>query len=190
MNIRPTHSTLRRRLGYSLSVAALVPTALLAAMLAATCAAAHATTPDRSTPTAATAAVRMVVCGDDHGTVYADLPKSWHRVLKTSRRCAWEAPDGEHWLMLQARGQDMVTLRAARRAGDGHYTENRWQRQPVWGFENGRVWDHGLTVDGQRNRYRSIGVYDARITYIARHGTFATWAGVFHQARTSSGLAG
>ncbi len=179
-------TTLRCHLGRASSMAAALPIVLLAALSS------PAQAVEAASGAASRAAVveRTVTCGNDRGAVFADLPRTWHRVLRTSRRCAWEAPDGEHWMMLQAHGATMATLRADRRAGDGHYVENRWHQRSIWGLANGHVWDHGLTVDGHRNRYRSVGAYGTRITYIARHGTFDKWADVFHVARTSSGLAG
>ena len=176
----------RRRLSLALSVVALIQPALIMAVTSST----HATVARQSALTSAATREKEVHCGNDHGGVAATLPTTWHRVLKTGPRCAWEAPDAEHWIMLQPYGaRTMPESRAAERAGDRHYSENVWHRQRVWGL-SGRVWDHGLTVDGHRNRYRAIGVSGTRVTYIARHGTYDVWAHAFHRARTSSYLAG
>jgi hypothetical protein len=136
---------------------------------------------------------RSVGCGADAtGALATSVPRGWHRVtpVHALRRCAWTSPDGHHTIALQVNAPTMRASRAAARTAPGHYVENRWHRQPVWGLSGGHVWDYGRTADGTRWRHRVMGFYDMRISYTAPHGCYDRWAAAWHHARSTSWAAG
>jgi hypothetical protein len=158
---------------------------LAAATVVGTGPATAATTRDAKT------AYHQVRCGGSaySGAIFADLPRSWHVTHRTRRTCVWEAPDRKHRILLSWETAGIPASRAELKRRDD-YAEGTWQRHPIWGIHHGRVWDYTLTTGAQRMRHRVVGVFGARISYVAVSGTYDTWARAFHRARASSFLAG